>query len=279
MYYGTSLAEEGVQDAKRAGRLLRRHGFEFDVVYTSQLTRAIQTGTHILEELDSLWVPMVKSWRLNERMYGSLTGKSKRMIENEYGKEQLIKWRRGYKIRPPKVSSFSPDYPGNDERRTRHITDIRFSWSESIARSLEQRKLVLHRKFPKSESLHDCMQRTIPFYTDRILPEAVAKQKRVLIASHENAIRGILMYLCDIPEQAMQQLHLPNGVPLVYSVKGKCISLLDDDLAMKDDRPKTTIRDFGPAAKYLFKPCELNDEFFENMATINQEKSKKEISV
>lgn len=258
------LAEEGVEDARRAGRLLKRHGFEFDVVYTSQLTRAIQTGTYILEELDSLWVPMVKSWRLNERMYGSLTGKSKRMIENAYGKEQLIQWRRGYKTRPPKVSSFSPDYPGNDERRTRHITDIRFSWTESIARSLEQRKLVLHRKFPKSESLYDCMQRTIPFYTDRILPEAVAKQKRVLIASHENAIRGILMHLCDIPEQAMQQLHLPNGVPLVYNVKGKCISLLDDDLTSHDDPPKVNVRDFGPAARYLFKPCELNDDFFGN---------------
>ncbi len=205
---------------------------------------------------------MVKSWRLNERMYGALTGKSKRMIENEYGKDQLLKWRRGFKIRPPEVSSFSPDYPGNDERRIRHITDIRISWTESIARSLESRKLVLHRKFPKSESLYDCMQRTIPFYTGRILPEAVAKQKRVLIAGHENAIRGILMHLCDIPEEAMQQLHIPNGVPLVYSVKGKCISLLDDAQAHQDELPVTNVSDFGPAAKYLFKPCELDDEFF-----------------
>jgi 2,3-bisphosphoglycerate-dependent phosphoglycerate mutase len=262
------LAEGGVADAIRAGRLLKRHGFEFDVVYTSQLTRAIQTAMYILDELGTIWLPMVKSWRLNERMYGALTGKSKKMIENEYGKEQLVQWRRGYKIKPPAVSSFSPDYPGNDERRTRHIRDLRISWSETLARSLEQRKLVIHRKFPKAESLYDCMQRSIPFYTDRILTEAVAKQKRVLITSHENAIRGIFMHLCDIPEEAMQQLHLPNGLPLVYDIKGKCITLLEDDLEEEEGSSsfkKITVHDFGPAAKYLFRACELDDAFFEAM--------------
>lgn len=267
---------EGVQDARRAGRLLKRHGFEFDVVYSSQLTRAIQTGCYILDELGTRWLPLVKSWRLNERMYGALTGKSKKMIENEYGKEQLVKWRRGFKIRPPAVSSFSPDYPGNDERRTKHIRDVRISWSETIARSLERRKLVIHRKFPKAESLHDCMQRSIPFYKQRILKEAVEKNKRVLIASHENAIRGILMELCGIPEEAMQQLHLPNGVPLVYNVRGKCITLLEDDLEYEEGLTfhKTTVKDFGPAAKYLFRPCELDDAFFEEMAQKGEEKKK-----
>ena len=237
-------------------------------MYTSQLTRAIQTASYILDELGTQWLPMIKSWRLNERMYGALTGKSKRMIENEYGTEQLVQWRRGYKIRPPPVSSFSPDYPGNDVERTKHINDLRISWSETLARSLEQRKLVVHRKFPKTESLHDCMQRSIPFYTDRIETEAVARQKRVLIAAHENALRGILMHLCDIPEEAMQKLHLPNGLPLVYNVKGKCITLLEDDLdyAEGETFPKTTVEDFGPAAQYLFRPCELDDAFFDDMA-------------
>ena len=257
------LAEEGVEDAKRAGHLLKRHGFEFDVVYTSQLTRAIMTASHILDALGCPWLPLVKSWRLNERMYGALTGKSKRMIETEYGKEQLTKWRRGYKIKPPPVSSFSHNYPGNDAQRTKSVRDLPVSWSESIARSLEQRRLVIHRRFPKTESLHDCMKRSIPFYTQRIVKEAVQKNKRVLIASHENAIRGILMHLCKIPEEAMRQLHLPNGLPLVYSVKGKCITLLEDDL--DDDVPKVTMEDFGPASKYLFQPCELTDDFFESM--------------
>lgn len=255
-------------DAKQAGRLLKHHGFEFDVVYTSQLSRAIQTAWLILDELGCIWVPMVKSWRLNERMYGALTGKSKKMIENEFGKEQLLKWRRGYKTRPPAVSSYSPDYPGNDDQRTRHIRDLPISWPETIARSIEKRRIIIHRRFPKTESLHDCMQRAIPFYTDRILTEAVQRGKRVLIAAHENAIRGILMHLCDIPEDAMQQLHIPNGLPLVYNVKGKCIALLEDDLPVNENESSfrdISVRDFGPAAKYLFRPCELDDDFFQSM--------------
>jgi 2,3-bisphosphoglycerate-dependent phosphoglycerate mutase len=104
------LAEEGVEDAKNAGRILKRHNFEFDVVYTSWLTRAIQTAYYSMAELDQVWLPIVKSWRLNERMYGDLTGKSKKMIANQYGEEQLKKWRRGYSIRPPPVSLLSLFY-------------------------------------------------------------------------------------------------------------------------------------------------------------------------
>jgi len=148
-------------------------------------------------------------------MYGALTGKSKQMIANEYGEDQLKKWRRGFKIQPPPVSSYSLNYPGNDYKRTKYVKDLPISLSETINRSIEARKLQIHRKFPKAESLHNCMQRSIPFYTQRIVPEAVNKGKRVLVTSHENAIRGILMHLCDIPEEAMNQLHLPNGLPLV----------------------------------------------------------------
>jgi hypothetical protein len=100
----------------------------------------------------------------------------------------------------------------------------------------------------------------IPFYTKRITNEAINRGKRVLITSHENALRGILMHLCGIPEEAMTQLHIPNGVPLVYNVKAKCITLLED----KESNEPISIEDFGPAAKYLFQPCELDDEFFES---------------
>jgi 2,3-bisphosphoglycerate-dependent phosphoglycerate mutase len=255
------LAEEGVEDAKNAGRLLKLHNIEFDIVYTSWLTRAIQTAFYALEEMNCVWLPIVKSWRLNERMYGDLTGKSKKMIAVEYGEDQLKKWRRGYTIRPPPTSSYSLSYPGNDERRAKHFKDIPISLSETINRSIEKRKLSVHRKFPKSESLKDCMDRSIPFYTQRIQHDAVEKGKRVLITSHENAIRGILMHLCDIPEEAMNQLHLPNGLPLVYNVKGRCITLLDDG----SGTDPMDAHDFGPAAKYLFKPCELDDSFFEEM--------------
>ncbi|KAL7517719.1 hypothetical protein ACHAWX_002617 [Stephanocyclus meneghinianus] len=263
------LAPDGVEDAKRAGRLLKMHGFEFDVVYTSWLQRAIETAWYCMDELDCCWLPMIKSWRLNERMYGALTGKSKQMIANEYGEAQLKKWRRGFKIRPPPVSSYSFHYPGNDYKRTKYVKDIPISWAETINRSIEARKMQVHRRFPKAESLWDCMQRSIPFYTQRIVPEAVNKGKRVLVTSHENAIRGILMYLCEIPEEAMNQLHLPNGVPLVYNVKRKCITLLDDG----SGQDPMEQYDFGPAAQYLFRPCELDDDFYDQMekqATSNQ---------
>lgn len=248
------MAQEGVEDAKNAGRLLKRRGYEFDVVYTSWLTRAIQTAFYALIELDAVWLPIIKSWRLNERMNGALTGKSKQMIANEYGEDQLKKWRRGYTIRPPPTSSYSLSYPGNDERRAKHFKDLPISFRETLNRSLEKRRLSIHRKFPKTESLKDCMDRSIPFYTKRIQEEAIEKGKRVLITSHENAIRGILMHLCDIPEEAMNQLHLPNGLPLIYNIRGRCISLLDDG----SGKDPMEIHDFGPAAKYLFRASELD---------------------
>jgi 2,3-bisphosphoglycerate-dependent phosphoglycerate mutase len=160
------LAPDGVEDAKNAGRLLRRHGFKFDVVYSSWLQRAIQTAWYVLDELDAMHLPMIKSWRLNERMYGALTGKSKAMVANEYGEEQLIKWRRGFKIRPPPVSSYSLNYPGNDYSRTKYVKDLRISFSETFNRSWEERKFKIHRKFPKHESLHDCMQRSVRLLVD-----------------------------------------------------------------------------------------------------------------
>ena len=198
---------------------------------------------------------------MNERHYGKLTGRSKKMIGNIYGQDQLKRWRRGHDIPPPKASSYSFSYPGNDYRRTKYVKDLRISFTESLCRSIEARELQIHRKFPKSESLKMCMERTIPFYTQKIVPEAVAKGKRVLITSHENAIRGILMHLCEIPEEHMNDLHLPNGLPLIYNVKRKCITLLDDGAG----RDPMEVHDFGSAAEYLFRPCELTDEDFEAM--------------
>lgn len=251
-----ALAPEGEEDARNAGRLLKKYGFEFDVVYSSWLYRAIQTAWFILEEMDMLWLPMIKSWRLNERHYGALTGLSKKMVENIHGERQLKNWRRGYTTRPPAISSYSPNYPGNDRRRVKYVKDLRISLVETICRSIEDRKLSLHRKFPKCESLKDCMDRSIPFYTQKIVPEAVSKGKRVLISSHENAIRGILMHLCEIPEEHMNDLHLPNGIPLVYSVKRKCITLLDDG----SEENLLEKYDFGSAAQFLFRPCEIEED-------------------
>jgi len=163
--------------------------------------------------------------------------------------------RRGYKVKPPKVSSFSPSYPGNDKRYIKYLKDIRLSLSESTIRSFESSSFSIHRKFPKSESLKDCMDRTIPFYTRRILPDAVDKGKRVLISSSENAIRGLLMHLCDIPEEKIHQLEIPNGVPIIFDPKSRCIKLLDDG----SGKNPLEVHNFGPAAEYLFAPRCIDD--------------------
>ncbi|EED90651.1 phosphoglycerate mutase, partial [Thalassiosira pseudonana CCMP1335] len=191
------LAVEGVEEAKQAGKLLKLHGFEFDAVYTSWLSRAIETAWLVMDELDCLWLPIIKSWRLNERMYGDLTGLSKAMVQQRHGEKQFMAWRRGYAVKPPPVSSFSPQYPGNDMR---------------------YKKYLKGEQLPKSESLKDCMDRTIPYFTNQILPEAVLKGKRVLIASSENAIRGLLMHLCDIPEDKISGLEIPNGLPIIFDL-------------------------------------------------------------
>jgi len=153
------LAQEGRSGASRAGQLLKLHGIELDIVYTSWLSRAIETAWLILDELDQLWLPIVKSWRLNERMYGQLTGMSKRGIAERFGNQQFRAWRRGYAVQPPPVDSFDPNYPGNDERYVNYVTDIRVSLFESVMRTLAKGKLQIHRKFPKTESLKDCMSR------------------------------------------------------------------------------------------------------------------------
>jgi len=144
---------------------------------------------------------------------------------------------------------------GNDARYRKYLKDVRFSVSETIIRSIESRSFSLHRKLPKSESLKDCMDRTIPFFTDQIMPEAIDKGKRVLIASSENAIRGLLMHLCEIPEDKIAGLEIPNGLPLIYDTRSKCVKLLDDGSG-EDPLEK---HNFGASASYLFRPCQNPD--------------------
>jgi 2,3-bisphosphoglycerate-dependent phosphoglycerate mutase len=254
------LAKEGRSEARAAGKVLKLHGIEFDIVYTSWLSRAIETAWLVLDELDCLWLPIVKTWRLNERMYGALTGLSKKMIAQKHGDKQFKKWRRGYDQRPPQVSSFSSHYPGNDDRYQRYATDVRFSAFESIVRTLAHKRLELHRKFPKTESLQDCMRRTIPFFTGTIMPKSVKKGKTVLIASSENAIRGLLMHLCGIPEDRISEVEIPTGLPLVYSFRSKKIRLLED--GTEDPNNPLGNYNFGSAPELLFNACPEEGEVF-----------------
>jgi len=256
-----ALAPEGRLEAKKAGKLLKLHGIEFDVVYTSWLSRAIETAWTVLDELDLLWLPIIKSWRLNERMYGQLTGMSKKMIAEKFGSAQFKKWRRGFDTQPPPVNSFSQYYPGNDDRYSNFVVDVRYSFSESLVRSFATGSLTLHRKFPKTESLKDCMARTIPYYTNVIVPKSIKNGERVLIASSENAIRGLLMHLCDIPRDRISEVEIPTGLPMVYSFKRRCIRLLDDGQMPTEPGADPLARfNFGTSPELLFKPCADGDD-------------------
>jgi 2,3-bisphosphoglycerate-dependent phosphoglycerate mutase len=252
------LAREGRAEARAAGKLLKLHGIHFDIVYTSWLSRAIETAWLVLDELNCLWLPIVKTWRLNERMYGALTGLSKKMIAQKHGNAQFMKWRRGYDQKPPQVSSFCSNYPGNDDRYRRYATDLRFSLFESVIRTLSHKRLELHRKFPKTESLQDCMRRTIPFFTGTIMPKSVNKGKTVLIASSENAIRGLLMHLCGIPEDRISEVEIPTGLPLVYSFRSKKIRLLED--GTEDPSNPLGNYNFGSAPELLFNSCPEDED-------------------
>jgi len=245
------LAEEGRNEAIHAGKVLRRHGVEFDVVYTSWLSRAIETAWLLLNELDSMWLPVVKTWRLNERMYGALTGLSKKMIRQIYGDEQFMKWRRGFDTKPPPISSFSHAYPGNDNRYVKYVTDVDISIFETLIRSLAHGKLEIHRNFPKAESLKDCMERTIPYFLKTIVPDSITPGKNVLIASSENAIRGLLMHLCQIPQDKIPNVEIPTGLPLIYDSELKKLRLLEDGEIGSTVNPLEKYN-FGSAPELLF---------------------------
>jgi len=251
------LAPEGRAEAEAAGELMAAHGIKLDVVYTSWLSRAIETAWLALTPLDMVWLPIVKTWRLNERMYGALTGLSKKMIAQLHGEDQFREWRRSYRVRPPRASSFSPQYPGNDDRYQRYVNDVRYSFGESIIRTISARQLVMARKVPHTESLKDCMDRTIPYFEEVIGPSL--ENRTVLIASSENAIRGLLMKLCAVPEDRVNEVEIPTGLPLIYDLDQRCLRLLDDGKYDADPDLALARWNFGTAKDLLFRPCAPED--------------------
>lgn len=193
------LSTRGVAEARAAGRLLGDAGFDFDCCHVSVLKRALRTLWLVLDELDRLWLPVVKDWRLNERHYGALQGKDKADMAAEYGRDQVHAWRRGYAVRPPAVQ------PG-DSRHPRH--DPRY-------RALADGQL------PGTESLADTVERFIPYYESDIRPRIEAGE-RVLIAAHGNSLRALVKHLDGLLDEAVTELNIPTGIPLVYT--------LDDNL-------------------------------------------------
>jgi 2,3-bisphosphoglycerate-dependent phosphoglycerate mutase len=187
------LSEQGVQEARGAGKTLKADGFEFDITFTSLLTRAIQTLNLAEEEMGASWLPVIKHWRLNERHYGKLQGQNKLEAVQTFGEEQVKIWRRSYDTPPPVVDLTSPDYPKAD-RRYAGVPDA---------------------DLPRSESLKDVLARVMPFWEEYVLPE-LKKGKRVLIAAHGNSLRALLKYLEGVSDKDIIGVDLPTGIPKAY---------------------------------------------------------------
>jgi 2,3-bisphosphoglycerate-dependent phosphoglycerate mutase len=199
-WWDVDLSEQGVSEARAAGRCLKERGFDFDRCFTSVLTRAIRTLHLVLHELDSLWLPVAKDWHLNERHYGGLTGLNKQEMIDKVGAEQVKIWRRSYDIPPPPLPGDSP-YDVSGDRRYQGLA------------------------VPVTESLKDTIARALPYYEMEIVP-ALQRGERVLVAAHGNSIRGIIKHLSQIGDEEIVGVEIPTGQPLVYE--------LDDDLAVRD---------------------------------------------
>ncbi|MBE0619983.1 MAG: 2,3-diphosphoglycerate-dependent phosphoglycerate mutase [Burkholderiales bacterium] len=189
------LTDKGVEEAGNAGELMREAGFVFDVAHTSVLKRAIKTLWLALERMDLMWIPVLHSWRLNERHYGALQGLNKAETAAKFGDEQVLTWRRSYDIPPPALAQGDERYPGNDPRY-RGLTPT---------------------QVPLTECLKDTVARVLPYWNQAIAPD-IRSGKRVLIAAHGNSIRALVKYLDKISDQDIVGLNIPTGVPLVYEL-------------------------------------------------------------
>ena len=194
------LTSTGIAQAKQSGRLLRDEGYEFDLAYTSVLKRATRTLWHCLDEMDRTWLPVVHSWRLNERHYGALQGLNKADIAQQYGNEQVLIWRRSYDTPPPALE------PG-DPRSERG--DIRYA-------------KLNPEEVPLTECLKDTVARVLPFWTESMAP-AIRAGKRVVVSAHGNSIRALVKYLDKIADADIVGLNIPNGIPLVYELDADLI--------------------------------------------------------
>ena len=193
------LTEQGIEEARESGRVLQREGFTFDIADTSLLKRAIRTLWLALDELDLMWIPVRRSWRLNERHYGALQGLNKSETVAEHGMDQVKIWRRSYATPPPPLEVDDERFPGNDPRYAGLTKD----------------------ELPKTECLKDTVERFLPYWKDTIAPD-VARGQKVLIVAHGNSLRALVKYLDNVADDDIAELNIPTGIPLVYE--------LNDDL-------------------------------------------------
>lgn len=193
------LTEKGREEAKKAGQLLKNEGYTFDLAFTSVLKRAIRTLWIAQEEMDMLWLPVIKTWRLNERHYGDLQGLNKAETAEKYGNEQVHIWRRSYDVPPPEMEKDDERYAGHDPRY----------------KNLEESEI------PLTESLKTTVDRFLPFWFESIVPE-IKKDKNIIIVAHGNSLRALIKHLDNVSESEIAELNIPTGIPLVYE--------LDDNL-------------------------------------------------
>ena len=186
------LSEKGLSEAKSAGQALRKEGLSFDAAFTSVLRRAITTLFNVLDQMDLLWIPVQKHWRLNERHYGALQGLNKAETAAKHGDDQVKIWRRSFDVAPPPLKAWDPAWPGNDAR-------------------------YKPGEMPPTESLKDTIARALPYWESAIAPELRAG-KRVIVAAHGNSLRGLIKHLDRISDQEIVDLELPTGVPIVYEL-------------------------------------------------------------
>lgn len=189
------LSDKGIDEARSAGAVLKKEGFKFDIAFTSVLKRAIKTLWLTLEEMDEMYIPVVRSWKLNERHYGALQGLNKAETAQKYGDEQVKIWRRSYDVRPPMLELSDERHPSHDDRY----------------RGVESADL------PAGECLKDTIARVVPYWDGTIVPE-IKSGKQVIIAAHGNSLRALVKHLDDMSEQAIMELNIPTAVPLVYEL-------------------------------------------------------------
>ena len=189
------LSQQGIKEAGEAGKILRRAGFRFDIAYTSLLKRAVKTLWICLEEMDQMYVEIKPSWRLNERHFGKFQGKNKEQVRKKYGDELFTEWRRGLDKRPPAISRKDKDYPGNYPKYD-HLTPD---------------------QIPLTESLEDTIKRLIPFWEIEI-SEEIKAGKNVIITAHGNSIKALIMHFSQISKNAVTDINIPTGIPLVYEL-------------------------------------------------------------
>ena len=190
-----NLSEQGVKEASEAAKYLEEGGFTFDIAYTSVLKRAIRTLWLTLEGMDLMWIPVVRSWRLNERHYGALQGLNKAETAAKYGDEQVLIWRRSYDTPPPALEKTDERYPGHDPRY----------------------KDLSEADLPQAECLKDTVARFLPFWHETIVP-SLKEGKKVLIAAHGNSLRALVKYLDNVPDETIVGINIPTGMPLVYEL-------------------------------------------------------------